>query len=68
MSFGSTFPLNAMLKWIPMETKILQQQQELHKFCTVLKILAELPEEYRDFHAGRMVLHIQDKAYSKKFE
>ncbi|KAB0355085.1 hypothetical protein FD755_022544 [Muntiacus reevesi] len=34
----------------------------------VLKTLAELPEEYRDFHAGQMVLHIQDKAYSKNFE
>lgn len=33
-----------------------------------LKTLAELPEEYRDFYARRMVLHIQDKAYSKNFE
>ncbi|XP_051704284.2 tRNA wybutosine-synthesizing protein 5 isoform X2 [Oryctolagus cuniculus] len=33
-----------------------------------LKTLAELPEEYKDFYARRMVLHIQDKAYSKNFE
>jgi hypothetical protein len=33
-----------------------------------LKALAELPEEYRDFYARQMVLHIQDKAYSKNFE
>ncbi|XP_036174460.1 tRNA wybutosine-synthesizing protein 5 isoform X2 [Myotis myotis] len=33
-----------------------------------LKTLAELPEEYRDFYARRMVLHIQDRAYSKNFE
>ncbi|XP_071475051.1 tRNA wybutosine-synthesizing protein 5 isoform X2 [Marmota flaviventris] len=33
-----------------------------------LKTLAELPEEYRDFYARRMVLYIQDKAYSKNFE
>nr|XP_045223383.1 tRNA wybutosine-synthesizing protein 5 isoform X1 [Macaca fascicularis] len=33
-----------------------------------LKTLAELPEEYRDFYARRMVLHIQDKAYSKNSE
>uniref|UniRef100_A0A673TFZ8 tRNA-yW synthesizing protein 5 n=1 Tax=Suricata suricatta TaxID=37032 RepID=A0A673TFZ8_SURSU len=33
-----------------------------------LKTLSELPEEYRDFYARRMVLHIQDKAYSKNFE
>ncbi|XP_075386541.1 tRNA wybutosine-synthesizing protein 5 [Tenrec ecaudatus] len=33
-----------------------------------LKTLGELPEEYRDFYARRMVLHIQDKAYSKNFE
>ncbi|KAF5910600.1 hypothetical protein HPG69_004688 [Diceros bicornis minor] len=33
-----------------------------------LKTLAELPEEYRDFYARRMVLHIQDKAYSRNFE
>ncbi|XP_035161131.1 tRNA wybutosine-synthesizing protein 5 isoform X3 [Callithrix jacchus] len=33
-----------------------------------LKTLAELPEEYRDFYARRMVVHIQDKAYSKNFE
>ncbi|KAM6178987.1 tRNA wybutosine-synthesizing protein 5 isoform 2-T2 [Rhynchocyon petersi] len=33
-----------------------------------LKTLADLPEEYRDFYARRMVLHIQDKAYSKNFE
>ncbi|XP_008562891.1 PREDICTED: tRNA wybutosine-synthesizing protein 5 [Galeopterus variegatus] len=33
-----------------------------------LKTLAELPEEYRDFYARRMVLHIQDKAFSKNFE
>ncbi|KAM5266164.1 tRNA wybutosine-synthesizing protein 5 isoform 2-T5 [Hipposideros larvatus] len=33
-----------------------------------LKTLAELPEEYRDFYARRMVLHIQDKAYSKNLE
>ncbi|KAK2504136.1 hypothetical protein MC885_010520 [Smutsia gigantea] len=33
-----------------------------------LKTLAELPEEYRDFYARQMVLHIQDKAYSKNFE
>ena len=46
-------------------TAATRAAQILHR---VLKILAELPEEYRDFHAGRMVLHIQDKAYSKKFE
>ncbi|XP_004628660.1 tRNA wybutosine-synthesizing protein 5 isoform X1 [Octodon degus] len=33
-----------------------------------LKTLAELPEEYQDFYARRMVLHIQDKAYSNNFE
>ncbi|XP_021053648.1 tRNA wybutosine-synthesizing protein 5 isoform X1 [Mus pahari] len=33
-----------------------------------LKILAELPEEYRDFYARQMVLRIQDKAYSKNSE
>lgn len=33
-----------------------------------LKTLAELPEEYRDFYARRMVSHIQDKAFSKNFE
>ncbi|KAM5280564.1 tRNA wybutosine-synthesizing protein 5 [Ctenodactylus gundi] len=33
-----------------------------------LRTLAELPEEYRDFYARRMVLHIQDRAYSKNFE
>ncbi|XP_015986600.1 tRNA wybutosine-synthesizing protein 5 isoform X3 [Rousettus aegyptiacus] len=33
-----------------------------------IKTLAELPEEYQDFYARRMVLHIQDKAYSKNFE
>ncbi|XP_062045621.1 tRNA wybutosine-synthesizing protein 5 isoform X2 [Lepus europaeus] len=33
-----------------------------------LKTLDELPEEYKDFYARRMVLHIQDKAYSKNFE
>ncbi|XP_005373312.1 PREDICTED: tRNA wybutosine-synthesizing protein 5 isoform X2 [Chinchilla lanigera] len=33
-----------------------------------LKTLAELPEEYSDFYARRMVLHIQDKAYSKNLE
>ncbi|KAM7106035.1 tRNA wybutosine-synthesizing protein 5 isoform 2-T2 [Molossus nigricans] len=33
-----------------------------------IKTLAELPEEYRDFYARRMVLHIQEKAYSKNFE
>ncbi|XP_074255403.1 tRNA wybutosine-synthesizing protein 5 isoform X2 [Saimiri boliviensis] len=33
-----------------------------------LKTLAELPEEYRDFYARRMVVHIQDKAYSKNSE
>jgi tRNA wybutosine-synthesizing protein 5 len=27
-----------------------------------LKALAELPEEYRDFYAWQMVLHIQHKA------
>ncbi|XP_053452826.1 tRNA wybutosine-synthesizing protein 5 isoform X2 [Nycticebus coucang] len=33
-----------------------------------LRTLAELPEEYRDFYARQMVLHIQEKAYSKNFE
>lgn len=28
-----------------------------------LKTLEELPEEYRDFYARRMVLRIQEKAY-----
>ncbi|KAM4626500.1 tRNA wybutosine-synthesizing protein 5 isoform 1-T3 [Discoglossus pictus] len=33
-----------------------------------LKTLEELPEEYRDFYARRMVLRIQDKAYSSNYE
>ncbi|XP_072468913.1 tRNA wybutosine-synthesizing protein 5 isoform X2 [Notamacropus eugenii] len=33
-----------------------------------LKTLDELPEEYRDFYARRMVLRIQDKAFSSNYE
>ncbi|XP_053554700.1 tRNA wybutosine-synthesizing protein 5 isoform X2 [Bombina bombina] len=33
-----------------------------------LKTLEELPEEYRDFYARRMVLRIKAKAYSSNFE
>ncbi|XP_065269702.1 tRNA wybutosine-synthesizing protein 5 isoform X1 [Emys orbicularis] len=33
-----------------------------------LKTLEELPEEYRDFYARRMVLRIQEKAYSTNYE
>ncbi|XP_075464815.1 tRNA wybutosine-synthesizing protein 5 isoform X1 [Ascaphus truei] len=33
-----------------------------------LKTLDELPEEYRDFYARRMVLRIQAKAYSSNYE
>ncbi|KAG8432672.1 hypothetical protein GDO86_017061 [Hymenochirus boettgeri] len=33
-----------------------------------LKTLEELPEEYRDFYARRMVLRIQAKAYSANYE
>ncbi|XP_069471899.1 tRNA wybutosine-synthesizing protein 5 isoform X1 [Ambystoma mexicanum] len=33
-----------------------------------LKTLDELPEEYRDFYARRMVLRIQSKAYSTNYE
>ncbi|XP_071290698.1 tRNA wybutosine-synthesizing protein 5 isoform X2 [Agelaius tricolor] len=32
-----------------------------------LKTLEELPEEYRDFYARRMVLHIQEKAYRNDY-
>ncbi|CAH2306031.1 tRNA wybutosine-synthesizing 5 isoform X1 [Pelobates cultripes] len=33
-----------------------------------LKTLEELPEEYKDFYARKMVLRIQTKAYSSKLE
>ncbi|XP_040213122.1 tRNA wybutosine-synthesizing protein 5 [Rana temporaria] len=33
-----------------------------------LKTLDELPEEYRDFYARKMVLRIQSKSYSTNFE
>uniref|UniRef100_A0A8D0G9N7 tRNA-yW synthesizing protein 5 n=1 Tax=Sphenodon punctatus TaxID=8508 RepID=A0A8D0G9N7_SPHPU len=33
-----------------------------------LKTLDELPEEYRDFYARRMVLRIQEKAFSTKLD
>ncbi|XP_056390100.1 tRNA wybutosine-synthesizing protein 5 isoform X2 [Hyla sarda] len=33
-----------------------------------LKTLDELPEEYKDFYARKMVLRIQNKAYSTNFE
>uniref|UniRef100_A0A4W3IKZ0 tRNA-yW synthesizing protein 5 n=1 Tax=Callorhinchus milii TaxID=7868 RepID=A0A4W3IKZ0_CALMI len=33
-----------------------------------LKTLEELPEEYRDFYARRMVLRIQSKSYSNNYE
>lgn len=33
-----------------------------------LKALEELPEEYRDFYGRRMVLRIQEKAYSSNDE
>ncbi|XP_036598430.1 tRNA wybutosine-synthesizing protein 5 [Trichosurus vulpecula] len=33
-----------------------------------LKTLDELPEEYKDFYARRMVLRIQDKAFSSNYE
>ncbi|XP_050825490.1 tRNA wybutosine-synthesizing protein 5 isoform X3 [Gopherus flavomarginatus] len=33
-----------------------------------LKTLEELPEEYRDFYARRMVVRIQEKAYSTNYE
>ncbi|XP_068926235.1 tRNA wybutosine-synthesizing protein 5 isoform X7 [Petaurus breviceps papuanus] len=33
-----------------------------------LKTLDDLPEEYRDFYARRMVLRIQDKAFSSNYE
>ncbi|XP_072275243.1 tRNA wybutosine-synthesizing protein 5 [Pyxicephalus adspersus] len=33
-----------------------------------LKTLDELPEEYRDFYARKMVLRIQSKSYSSNFE
>lgn len=32
-----------------------------------LKTLEELPEEYRDFYARRMVLRIQEKAYRNDY-
>lgn len=30
-----------------------------------LKVLADLPDEYRDFYARRMVINIESKAYIK---